>query len=403
MAPLSGVRVIDLSQFEAGTSCTQILAWLGAEVIKIEPPGLGEQGRRASRDDPDRDSYYFLLLNASKKSVTINLRDGEGRELFRTLIADADVLVENFGPGTPERLGIDYASLSALNERLIYASVKGFDPEGPYGSFLSMDPIAQAAGGSISITGFPDGPPVRPGPTLADSGSGMSLCIGILAALHQRLATGRGQRVTVFMQESVVNFNRIAFSRTLMEHGAPVQRSGNSVALKTAPADLYPCAPGGDSDYVYIYVSRTPTSPHWNRLLECIGRLDLVGDPRLATPEARGEHVEMVTSIISAWTCGLTKYEAMGILGAAGIPASAVLDTAELMSDPFLSSNGTFVTVKHAERGEVKMPGMPIRMSDHEPDIRAAPLLGEHTSNVLGEICGVAPDEIERLRSTRVI
>lgn len=402
MPPLSGIRIIDLSQFEAGTSCTESLAWLGAEVIKIEPPGRGEQGRSSSRDVPDLDSYYFILLNANKQSVTLNLRTERGREIMRDLIKNADVFVENFAPGAIERLGFGYDAVREINSSIVYASIKGFDPDGPYGQYLAMDPVAQAMGGSVAITGFEDDVPVRPGPTMADTGSGLHLSIGILAALFERQTTGRGRRVFVSMQEAVINFNRIAFARSLMQGGLAAQRTGNAVAMKTAPSNIFPCKPGGPNDYVYVYVSRTPTSSHWRRLLETIGREDLLGDPRFATPETRGEHVAAVDEIITAWTSQYTKEEATRILAGAGVPVGAIMDTAELAADPHLRSNGTFVTVKHAARGDITMPGWPVKFSDWEPAVEPAPLLGEHTHDVLAGL-GVPEQDFPELHSDGVI
>src|ERR687888_139600 len=217
---LSGVRVIDLTQFEAGTSCTETLAWLGADVIKVEEPTQGDQGRRASTDKPGVDSYYFMLLNANKKSVTLNLKDERGKEVMRKLIAEGDVMVENFAPGVIERLGFGYDEVRKINPRIIYAQIKGFAPEGPYGNYLAFDMIAQSVGGALSTTGEIDGRPLKPGPTIGDTGSGLHTAIGILAALYQRQITGRGQRIEVAMQEAVINFCRIAYASQLLRNTA---------------------------------------------------------------------------------------------------------------------------------------------------------------------------------------
>jgi formyl-CoA transferase len=402
MAALDGIRVIDLTQFEAGTSCTESLAWLGADVIKVEKPGLGEQGRQASRDVPEFDPYYFLVLNANKRSVTLDLKSEEGRGILRRLSEHADVFVENFAPGTIERLGFDYETLRKLNPRLIYAQIKGFDPEGPYGNFLSLDPVAQAVGGALSITGMPDGPPIRPGPTLADTGAGLHLAIGILAALYQRESTGHGQKVSVAMQAAVINLCRIAHALSLAS-GEPCGRFGNQLVLATAPANIYQCQPGGANDYIMIYTSRAPNSVEWERLLDVIERSDLKGEERFSTPEKRYAHAQEIDILVSSWTAGRTKREAMETLASAGVPAGAVLDTLELSNDPQLRKNGTFVTVDHPQRGSFTMPGWPVRMTDSSVPIVAAPLLGQHTREVLGEALNMEPGELDELERSGVI
>lgn len=395
---LAGVRVIDLTQYESGTSCTETLAWLGADVIKIERPGYGEQGRHSSRDVPGYDAFYFLVLNANKRSVTIDLRTPDGRELLYRLCDQADVFVENFAPGTIERLGFGHTELRARNPRLVYGQIKGFDPGGPYAELLALDPVAQAAGGALSITGDPDGPPLRPGPTIADTGTGLHLAIGLLAALHQRERTGRGQHVQVAMQEAVVNFTRIAHARTLMS-GAAARRYGNGVAMVTAPANIYRCRPGGPNDYLMVYTSRAPTARQWDILLDVIGRPDLKGDERFTTPERRAEHAAAVDELLGDWAAGRTKQEAMREMGKAGVPCSALFDTYELAHDPHLRDDGMFVEVDHPQRGRFTMPGWPVRMSDSKVPVTAAPLLGAHTDEVLGEVLGLSAADLDDLRA----
>ena len=397
MSPLSGIRVLDLSQYEAGTSCTQSLAWLGAEVIKVEPPGYGEQGRVSSRDIPGADSGYFLMLNANKQSVVLDLKTEDGKKIMAKLITESDVIVENFGPGSIERLGFGYEDVAVMNPRIIYGSIKGYDPEGPYGSYLSMDPIGQAMGGSIALTGLPDGKPLRPGPTLADTGSGLHLTIGILAALRDRDTTGKGQKVSISMQEAIINFTRVAYSRTLANGGAPLRRAGSALGLKSAPAGLYACKPGGPDDYIYIYASRTPQSKHWSRILDTLGRAELKEDPRFATPELRAQNVDFIDDMISEWTGQRTKIEALELLAGAGVPAGAVMNPSELAEDPHLNANGTFVTVSRPERGEFKMPGWPVKMSNWTPTIVAAPTLGADTRQVLSTVAGLTDDELDEL------
>lgn len=399
---LKGVRVIDLTQFEAGTSCTQALAWLGAEVIKVEEPGRGEQGRRASADRVDADSYYFMILNTNKRSVTANLKDERGRALLRRLIETADVFIENFAPGVIERLGFGYEDVRALNPGLVYAQIKGYASDGPYGRFPAFDMTAQAAGGSLSITGEPDGRPLKPGVTIGDTGAGLHCAIGILAALHQRRVTGEGQRVEVAMQEAVINFARIAFARQALGDGA-APRTGNQSMLGTnSPSEVYPCLGGGLNDYCFIYTSRAGNH-HWDRLLDVIGRPDMVGDPRFASPESRQRHSEIVDAAITAWTARHDKRTVMARLGEAGVPAGAVLDTQELLDDPHLRARGAIATVEHPVRGAFTMPGWPVRMSGSTVPVTPSPLLGADNEAVYAGLLGLKAGEIADLRAAGAI
>ncbi|MGH7894882.1 MAG: CaiB/BaiF CoA transferase family protein, partial [Candidatus Binatia bacterium] len=253
MAALTGIRILDLTQFEAGPSCTELLAWLGADVVKVESPVGGDQGRALMRDLPGTDSYYFLLLNANKRSVTLNLKDERGRALFEQMVPQFDVLIENFTLGTLEKWGLGWDALSTIHPGLIYATIRGFGDSGPYAPFKAFDMIAQATGGAMSLNGELGGPPIKLGVTLGDTGTGIHCAVGILAAYVQRLRTGRGQRVEVSMQDAVVNFVR----PSLMAHyitGQPTIRIGNRVPL-LAPTDLYRCAPGGANDYVYMMIN----------------------------------------------------------------------------------------------------------------------------------------------------
>jgi formyl-CoA transferase len=399
---LEGVRVLDLTQFEAGTSCTETLAWLGADVIKVEEPTRGDQGRAASTDREGVDSHYFLLLNANKRSITLGLRHDRGQAMFRAMLGSADVMVENFAPGTIERLGLDYDTVRAINPRIIYAQIKGYGPDGPYGTFPSFDMIAQAVGGALSITGEKDGRPLRPGPTIGDTGTGLHCAIGILAALYDREFTGQGQRIEVAMQDAVINFCRIAYARQAVS-GCAAERVGNGSALiASAPSAAYPCRPGGPNDYVYIYTSRAGNR-QWDRLLRAIGREDLLDDPRFARPQARQDHEAEVDALLGAWTRAHTKREAMEFLGRAGVPAGAVFDTRELSEDPYLRQRGTFVTIEHPVRGPFTMPGWPVKLSRSPVAVTAAPLLGQHNVEVYRELLGLSADEVARLKQEEVI
>ena len=386
---LSGVRVLDLTQFEAGPSCTEALAWLGADVVKVENPAGGDQGRQASTDTPGLDSHYFLLLNANKRSITCDLKSDEGRARLEALIPAADVFIENFGPGVIERLGFGWEPVRAMNSRLVYASVKGFAPESPYAGFLSFDMIGQAAGGALSITGEEGGRPIRPGPTIGDTGTGLHCAIGILGALYQRERTGRGQRIEVAMQDAVTNYCRVSYAEVLARGTAP-KRTGNRVGLGlTAPMDVFPCKGGGPDDYCYVYTTRAHNG-HWGRLLRAIEREDLLDDPRFATPVLRGQHREEVDALVAGWTRTRTKEEVMETLGRAGVPAGAVFGTRELWQDENMRARGLFATVDHPTRGEVTIPAWPVRMSGSNVAVAPAPLLGADTEAVLEEWVGAA-------------
>jgi formyl-CoA transferase len=386
---LEGIRVIDLTQWEAGPSCTETLAWLGADVIKIEEPRNGEASRRSGSDQAGVDSHYFIVLNANKKSVGLDLRNPKGKELLLKLVETADVFIENFGPGTIERLGLDYETLSALNPRLIYAQIKGYHPQGPYGKYLSFDRVAQAVGGAMSYTGIPTGGPLCAGPTLSDEVSGLHTTIGILAALNQRVNTGRGQKVRISMQEATINVCRVAFGITL-ETGEAAPRKGNGFAMNTAPSDIYRCKPFGPNDFIMIYTSRNPVPTHWHRVLDAVGRPDLKGDPRFETVAARAENAVEIDKMISAWTSTVTKEEAMRALGDTGVPAGAVFDTWELLHDEALRADGMFASIDHAERGEMMIPASPIRLSDSHVEVTRPPNLGEHTRAILEQDAGVS-------------
>ena len=399
---LSGVRVIDLTQFEAGPSCTEALAWLGADVIKVEPPGRGEQGRKASTDDPELDSHYFLLLNANKRSITLDLRRPEGKAVLRRLLADADVFIENLRPGAVERLGFGYDAVREINRRIVYAQIKGFAPDGPFGEFPSFDPIGQAVGGAVSLTGHPHRPPLKPGPTIGDTGTGLHCATGILAALFQRERTGVGQRVEVSMQEAVINYCRISYSRQAIT-GRAAERFGNQSQIgMSAPSGIFPCHPGGDNDYVFIYTSRA-NDDQWHGLLDVVGRPELKADPRFAGAVERAKHQDEIDGLLSAWTRSRTKRQAMTELGAAGVPAGAVFDTLELSEDSDLRRRGMFVTVDHPRRGGVTMPGWPVKMSCSHVPVTAAPLLGEHNRAVYCGLLGLSEPEVTRLQNEGVI
>jgi crotonobetainyl-CoA:carnitine CoA-transferase CaiB-like acyl-CoA transferase len=394
---LQGVKVIDFTQFEAGPSCTGSLAWLGAEVVKVENPTRGDPGRRLQPNAPDTDPYYFHMFNANKKSITLNLKSPEGLELAKGMIREADVMIENFAPGAIERLGLSYDTVKAINSGIIYAQVKGFGEGSPFEKNLAFDMIAQACGGTFSVTGDSDGPPTRPGITIGDTGTGMLMAITILGALYKRRETGTGHRLQVAMQDAMLHYMRVNFA-TQGRTGKAAQRGGSKVpGVTNAPMGLYPCAPGGTNDYVYIMTSRA-NPDHWDRLLKVIARDDLIGDSRYLTPGDRVERQTEVDEVITAWTQGRTKYEAMKSVGAAGIPAGAVLDTDELNNDVTFETRGVMQTMVHPVHRPFKMPGWPVRVDGKATRIAPSPMLGEHTEQVISDWLGLNDAAIATLK-----
>jgi crotonobetainyl-CoA:carnitine CoA-transferase CaiB-like acyl-CoA transferase len=399
---LAGIRVLDMSQFEAGPSCTEALAWLGAEVVKIENPKGGEPGRAlGSGPKPGVDAYYFMIYNAGKKSVTVDLKSPRGLSLVKELAGQADVFVENFAPGAIERLGLGWEVLHALNPRLVYAQVKGFGEGSPYERNLAFDMIAQACGGTMAITGERDGPPCKPGPTLGDTGTGMLLAIGILGALFQRHTTGTGRRVQIAMQDAQLQYSRSAFVQHART-GQPAMRNGaKSLAGGMAPAGIYPCKPGGPNDYVYIFTG-PGNEEHWRRLLAAIGQGELIADPRFATREARARHEAEIDAMLAEWTRLHDKHEAMRLIGAAGVPAGAVFDSGDLLAEPSFAERGIIQTMRHPA-GELRMPTFPVRFDGAVASVEPSPLLGQHTAEVFGDWLGMSPRDVAGLREAGVV
>lgn len=389
---LESIRVLDMTHVQSGPSATQLLAWLGADVVKLEAPGHGDITRSQLRDLPDVDSLYFTMLNANKRSITLNMKSDGGKEIFTRLVSGVDVLVENFGPGVIDRFGFPWERLQEINPRLVYASVKGFGP-GRYAGFKAYEVVAQAMGGAMSTTGFEDGPPTATGAQIGDSGTGIHLVAGILAALLQRTTTGRGQRVQVAMQDAVLNLCRVKLrDQQRLAHGPlgeypnktfddEVPRSGNASG-GGQPGWALRCAPGGPNDYIYVIVQ--PAG--WPKLARIIGRPELADDPEWSTPSARLTKLDKMFGLIEEWTLQHTKWAVMEELNSHDVPCGPVLSTRELIEDDTLAALGTVVEVEHPQRGAYKTVGCPIKLSDSPVEIDRSPLLGEHTEEILDGI-----------------
>jgi formyl-CoA transferase len=389
MPALDGMRILDLSQYEAGPSATQALAWLGADVVKVERPGAGDPGRGGQFI---HDPAYFLNWNANKRSLALDIGVAEGRRLLLEMLPRFDVVVENFGPGVVERLDLDYEQVRAVHPPVIYASVKGFGSSGPYADYKCFDSVAMAMAGAFSVTGMPDGPPLPPGPTMGDAGTGMQLALAICAAYIQRLRTGEGQRIELSMQEAMTYYLRTRISQGGAWGRKPSPRAGTG---RGAMLNLYPCAPFGANDYIYLMAI---TDGMWRALGPAIGQPELVNDPRFAGHRDRNRNAEELRAIIGKWCSGRTKHEAFQALASAGIPCGAVLDTEELHRDPHLVARGFVTEIDHPDGTRVPLLGWPARLSSSSVPIVAAPALGGHTDEVLAAELGLDDDDLARLR-----
>ncbi|WP_436844466.1 formyl-CoA transferase, partial [Streptomyces canus] len=389
---LDGVRVLDMTHVQSGPSATQLLAWLGADVVKVEAPG-GDVTRGQLRDVPDADSLYFTMLNCNKRSITLNLKTERGREILSALVRGADVLVENFAPGAVDRMGFTWDRIREINPRIVYASIKGFG-EGPYTNFKAYEVVAQAMGGSMATTGFEDGPPLATGAQIGDSGTGIHAVAAVLAALFQRERTGRGQRVNVAMQHAVLNLCRVKLrDQQRLAHGPlaeypnddftdEVPRSGNASG-GGQPGWAVRCAPGGPNDYVYVIVQ--PVG--WQPLSELIGRPELAADPEWATPEARLPKLAKMFQLIEEWTATLPKWQVLEHLNARNIPCGPILSPKEIIEDASLADNDMIVEVGHPRRGTFTTVGNPLKLSDSPTTITTPPLLGQHNEDIyIGEL-----------------
>ncbi|HEX8885626.1 MAG TPA: formyl-CoA transferase [Noviherbaspirillum sp.] len=412
---LDGVRILDFTHVQSGPTCTQLLAWFGADVIKVERAGEGDATRGQLRDVPDADSLYFTMLNHNKRSITLDTKKQAGKEVLETLIKQCDVLVENFAPGALDRMGFTWERIQELNPRMVVASVKGFGP-GPYEDCKVYENVAQCAGGSASTTGFDDGPPLVTGAQIGDSGTGLHLALGIVTALYQRNSTGRGQKVLTAMQDAVLNLCRVKLrDQQRLEHagvmeeypqfsdgrkfGDAVPRAGNASG-GGQPGWILKCK-GWESDpnaYIYFIAQ----APVWKSICQVIGREEWITDPDYATPRARLPRLMTIFATVEEWTKTMTKFEAMDILNKYDIPCGPILSMKEIAEEPSLRKTGTVVEVDHPKRGKYLTVGNPIKLSDSPTEVTRSPLLGEHTEEVLTQL-GYSEQQIAALREDRVI
>ena len=411
---LDGYRILDFTHVQSGPTCTQLLAWLGADVIKVERAGEGDATRGQLRDIPGADSLYFTMLNHNKRSITIDTKKPMGKQVLEALIKTCDVLVENFAPGALDRMGFSWERINELNPKMVVASVKGFGP-GKYEDCKVYENVAQCAGGAASTTGFEDGPPVVTGAQIGDSGTGLHLALGILAALLQRHQTGRGQKVLAPMQDAVLNLCRVKLrdqqrlerTGTLHEYpqypdgsfGEAVPRAGNASG-GGQPGSILRCKGWETDPNAYIYF--ITQAAVWPAVCKVIGQEDWITDEAFATPAARLLHLKPIFARIEQWTMTKDKVEAMDILNEFDIPCGPILSMKELAEDPALRASGTIVEVDHPVRGKYLSVGMPIKLSDSPTEVTRSPLLGEHTEEVLSQL-GYSREQVDALREERVI
>ena len=407
---LKGVRILDFTHVQSGPTCTQLLAWFGADCIKVERPGVGDITRGQLVDVPGADSLYFTMLNSNKRSITLDTKNKKGMEVLERLIKECDVMVENFAPGAMDRMGLTWERVHELNPRMIYASVKGFGP-GPYEECKVYENVAQCTGGAASTTGFLGGPPLVTGAQIGDSGTGLHLALGIVAALYQRNTSGKGQRVTCAMQDGVLNLCRVKLrdqqrleKGPLTEYsqygenipfGEAVPRAGNDSG-GGQPGWILKCKGWETDPDAYIYF--ITQAPVWNEICDVIGEPTWKTDPEYATPKARLPRLKAIFARIEEWTMSKTKLEAMDILNEFDIPCGPILSMKEIAEDQSLRATGTVVEVDHPKRGKYLTVGNPIKMSDSPADVKRSPLLGEHTDEVLRDLLGYSVDEIAMLK-----
>ena len=414
MKALEGVRILDMTHVQSGPTCTQLLAWFGADVIKVERPGVGDATRGQLRDIPDVDSLYFTMLNHNKRSITLNTKSVEGKNIFTRLIEECDVMVENFAPGALDRMGFTWERIQEINPRMIYASVKGFGP-GPYEDCKVYENVAQCTGGGASTTGFDGGPPTVTGAQIGDSGTGLHLALGIVAALFQRVTSGRGQRVECAMQDGVLNLCRVKLrDQQRLAHGPLTEypqypngtfgeatpRAGNASG-GGQPGWVVRCRGWETDPDAYTYVIAQAAA--FEGLARTIGHEDWLDDPEWNTPKGRLSKLEKMFEEIEKWTMTKSKFEVMEILNPLNVPCGPVLSMKELAEEESLRASGTVVEIEHPTRGKYVSVGNPIKLSDSTTAVERSPLLGEHTDQILSEVLGMDSADIEAARSVGAV
>ena len=412
---LDGVRILDFTHVQSGPTCTQLLAWMGADVIKVERPGVGDATRKQLADVEGADSLYFTMLNHNKRSLTLNSKNETGKEVLERLVKKCDVLVENFAPGALDRMGFSWERIQELNPKMIMASVKGFGP-GPYEDCKVYENVAQCAGGSASTTGFRDGPPLVTGAQIGDSGTGLHLALGITAALLQRANTGRGQLVQAPMQDSVLNLCRVKLRDQQrldtgplkeysqygenVEFGDSTPRAGNDSG-GGQPGRILKCKGWEIDPNAYTYF--ITQAAVWQKICEVIGKPEWKESPDYATPQARLSRLNEIFDEIEKWTMTKTKFEVMELCNPHNIPVGPILSMKEISEDLSLRESGTIVEVDHPVRGKYLTVGCPIKFSDSSVEVTRSPLLGEHTDEILSDVLDYDADEIAAIRSSGAV
>jgi formyl-CoA transferase len=412
---LDGVKILDFTHVQSGPTCTQLLAYMGADVIKVERPGVGDITRTQLRDVKGQDSLYFTMLNGSKRSITIDSKNPKGKEILDRLVKTCDVLVENFAPGALDRMGLTWEHIHKLNPRMIVASVKGFGP-GPYEDCKVYENVAQCAGGAASTTGFREGPPLVTGAQIGDSGTGLHLALGIVSALYQRTRTGRGQKVLAAMQDGVLNLTRVKLrDQQRLKHGPLTEYSqyGEGVPFGAAtpragndsgggqPGWIVKCKGWENDPDAYIYF--ITQAPVWTAICDLIGKPEWKTDPDYATPPARLPRLRQIFDTIEQWTMTMTKFEVMEKCNAVDIPVGPILSMKEIAEEPSLRATGTVVEVDHPGRGKYLTVGNPVKLSDSPADVRRSPLLGEHTEEILKKVLGYSEKELAEIKTSGAI
>ncbi len=411
MEALKGIRILDMTHVQAGPTCSQLLAWMGADVIKFEPP-QGDATRGQLRDIPGVDSLYFTMLNCNKRSITVNMKSAEGKTVFVDLLNECDIVMENFGPGVLDRLGFTWEKIHAINPRIIMGSIKGFGSTGPYAEFKAYENVAQAMGGAMSTTGTPEGAPFVTGAQIGDSGTGLHLAIGLLAALQHRHNSGQGQYVEVAMMDGVMNLCRVKWRDhqrltrgALPEYSVPtaqgmgdVPRAGNDSGGGQLGNAIH-CKPHGSNDYLYVVVQEAVWVGLAKRIGPDLGLPDLATDARFASINDRRKNQQAMWALITQFAANYTKREFMAILNPVDVPCGPIMSSTDLANDEHIRGREMYVEVDDPTRGKWWNVGMPIKLSASPAKIERSPLLGEHNDDVLETVLGYHADKVAQLKA----